>query len=80
MHLHVFNYDCPQVSGEAAYTYDVKQERDGYYGALAITTQSAGTITAIDTTAALGTCSFMACFFNNFIESIDVLCHHDAYC
>ena len=44
-----------QVSGEAAYTYDAKQERDGFYGALAITTQSAGTITAIDTTAALGT-------------------------
>jgi CO/xanthine dehydrogenase FAD-binding subunit len=41
-----------QVAGEALYTFDEKQERDGLYGALATTQVAAGTITAIDTTAA----------------------------
>jgi len=41
-----------QVSGEAQYTFDEKQDRDGLYGALAITQVSAGVITEIDTSAA----------------------------
>jgi hypothetical protein len=45
-----------QVAGEALYTYDEKMDRDGLYGALAITTVAAGAITAIDTTAAAGGC------------------------
>jgi xanthine dehydrogenase molybdopterin-binding subunit B len=43
-----------QCAGEALYTYDEKQDRDGFYGALAITSVALGTITAIDTSAALG--------------------------
>ena len=46
-----------QAAGEAAYAFDEKQDRDGLYGALAITTVCAGTITAIDTTAAAGNTS-----------------------
>ena len=43
-----------QAAGEAQYTFDVKQTRDGLKGALAGTTQGAGVIAAIDTTAAAG--------------------------
>lgn len=43
-----------QVAGEAMYPFDEKQERDGLYGALAITMTSSGTITAIDVSLAVG--------------------------
>jgi hypothetical protein len=46
-----------QSAGEAQYTFDVKLNRDGLMGALAMTTQASGTVTAIDTTAAAGAVS-----------------------
>ena len=46
--------EMKQVAGEAEYTFDVKQDRDGLQGALAITQQASGVITGIDTSVAEG--------------------------
>ena len=45
-----------QAAGEAQYTFDVKQSRDGLMGSLAVTMQASGIITKVDTSAAAGRC------------------------